>query len=290
MKILNFGSRILNSGKRGVCTLLLLFAVSATAYAYPPAPYHTIYGLVRDEWGNPLQVESRIILTTADGTALSTRIVPGLAPGINYRLAVPMDAGIAPDLYRPTAQRPFVPFQIEVKIGSQTWLPIEMQGDFRNLGEPAMETRIDLTLGVDSNGDGLPDAWKDMVIAMAGGGLTREDIHPDGDLDGDGMSNYQEYLAGTYAWDFGDRLRLDVIEVKESAAILEFLAIDGRTYRIFGSRNLQDWEPIRFRVPLSDEPDLYRGSYFAPEVRMIRAEVALEPEENPTRFYSLEVQ
>jgi hypothetical protein len=44
--------------------------------------------------------------------------------------------------------------------------------------------------GTDSNGNGLPDAWERTYFRSLG-------VDPNGDADGDGMSNKQEYLAGT---------------------------------------------------------------------------------------------
>ena len=47
-----------------------------------------------------------------------------------------------------------------------------MRGDYSALGRPGESTRIDLTLGEDRDGDGLPDAWERTLITASGGKLT----------------------------------------------------------------------------------------------------------------------
>jgi hypothetical protein len=277
---------------RTIHTILALSLLPPlAALAFPPAPHHEIHGLVRDQWGNPLTIDhARIVLRTDAGTEVRGVVTPGMEPGVNYRLLVPMDAAITPDLYRRNALQTLVPFRIRVQVGDTAYLPIQMKGDYSLLGEPAGVTRIDLTLGTDSDGDGLPDAWKDMVIAMMGGGLTRADIRPQDDLDGDGMTNLQEYIAGTYAWDPNDKLWLDIIEVRDADVLLEFSTINGRSYRIWGSSDLREWAPVRFRLPAFDAPGETRASYVAPNVRRLTAEVPrVEIIENP-RFFRLQVQ
>lgn len=75
--------------------LLLLVAAlwPSAALAYPPAPHHTLYGCVRDQYGTPLtDTNAQVILQTPSGVQLQTAVSPGLGNGINYALAVPMDA------------------------------------------------------------------------------------------------------------------------------------------------------------------------------------------------------
>lgn len=268
-----------------------LLLMPLAALAYPPAPHHEIYGQVRDQWGNPLSTGgAQIILETDNGTRITGKITPGMGPGMNYRLTVPMDAGVTPDTYRTTALKPLVPFRVQVRIGNATYLPMQMRGDYAILGEPAEETRIDLTLGADSDGDGLPDAWKDMVVAMTGGGLTREDIRPEDDIDGDGMTNLQEYIAGTYAWDSLDNLWLKILEVREQEIALEFLAIDGRSYKIWGSSNLEEWTQVDFHLPAVDAPGTHRASYFAPAVARMNVEVPRSEVSDVPAFFRLQVE
>jgi hypothetical protein len=130
------------------------------AWAFPPLPPHTVYGLVRDEFGNPLiSTGTELMLETLAGTTITTAVVPKLDAGVNYRIEVPVDAGLTSDLYRPTAMRPSAPFRIRVRIGGRTYVPIEMKASMALLGQPAKSSRVDLTLGEDTSGDGLPDAW-----------------------------------------------------------------------------------------------------------------------------------
>jgi len=50
-------------------------------------------------------------------------------------------------------------------------------------------------LDYDSDGDGIPDTW--MTHTSASTGLASDRSRAQDDADGEGMSNSQEYLAGT---------------------------------------------------------------------------------------------
>src|SRR5688572_20369226 len=116
----------------GVLGLFLALSTSA----FPPAPHHLIYGMVRDEMGDPIShTNAEIILETSSGVQITAPVIPGQQPGINYQLSVPMDAGATSDAYKPTALSPAVPFKIRVRIGQTLYLPIEMVGDFSQLGQ-----------------------------------------------------------------------------------------------------------------------------------------------------------
>ena len=255
------------------CLVLLIFGwITASALSFPPTPHHTIYGIVRDEMGNPLAVEgAEVILETLAGMQIKAAVSLNLGPGMNYRIRVPMDAGLTSDNYKPNALRPTVAFRIKVKIGQVVYLPIELKGNYANLGKPAQNTHLDLTLGEDSDGDGLPDAWERALIQMSGGNLTLKDIQGNLDSDGDGLTNSQEYQIGTYAFDSKDGLRIDVSGMSKGRPMLAFTVIYGRTYVIEGSSDLQTWTPVLFRIT-EEGPIL--SSYVARDVRLIHAVVA----------------
>jgi hypothetical protein len=272
-----------------IATCLLALGLAFTLHAYPPMPDHILYGQVRDELGNPLQIDSgEVLLETASGTQITTHVVPGLELGVNYRLAVPMDAGLTQDRYKPTALRPTVPFKLRVRIGNTVYVPLEMQGHYANLGAPAQRTRLDLTLGEDADGDGLPDAWERALIAASGRPLTLADIRAEDDFDGDGLSNLQEYLAGTYAFDPQDGFVLDLLAAEDDVAVLEFLVIRGHSYTLQAADELGLWSPLAFRVTAPQREDTPRQYYYATDVRVLRVEPLSEGQSQ--RFFRLLVQ
>lgn len=233
-------------------TLSLLAAVSALAF--PPAPHHTLFGVVKNRLGNPLKAgEATLILSGPNGEVMRAPVDPSIATGINYTLQVALDSNRTPQLYLPTAMLPASPYSIRVVIGSVSYLPIQMQGQVPTLGAAAGSTRVDLTLGEDSDGDGLPDAWEQDVIDFDPddnlAGLA--DVKPGDDSDGDGMTNLAEYIAGTYAFDKLDALNLEVKAVANQMARLEFVTVTGRTYHLSSSVDGVLWQNQPFSLAAS---------------------------------------
>lgn len=268
-----------------------ILLLPSTSRAFPPAPPHVIYGQVRDEYGVPLTLANAQIIFSVEGTngvQIVGSITPDLEPGVNYRLSLPMDSGTKPDLYKPTALMPTAPFRIRVKIGNTTYLPMEMAANYANLGKPAQSTRIDLTLGVDANGDGLPDAWQQLLLAMLGPGAL---IGPNDDADGDGISNLNEYLAGTYAFDPANGFRLDMVLGAGGTPLLEFMVISPRTYTVFGSTNLQTWAPFEIKIPADGPAAPNLPNYRATDIHTLQVQPILPPGPASSQyFFKVQVQ
>ena len=259
------------------------------AVAYPPAPPHVIYGMVRDEMGNPLTVENAyVVLESGSGNQVVAQVIPGLEVGVNYRMKVPVDSGASMDMYRNNAMTQSTPFNLRVQIGDNSYLPIEMSGTFPKIGEPATTQRIDLTLGEDSDGDGLPDAWERALLASAQGVL--KDIDPNADADNDGLSNLEEYHAGTYAFDAKDGFSLKMVEISDVNVSLEFMAVRGRTYRVFGSSNLDEWEQVPFSRTGGDQDVSVRTSFSAETSDVVQVKVDTAEQPVSMRFFKLRVE
>src|SRR5258708_28349495 len=100
---------------KATLAVVLTFALCAAmprALAYPPAPHHLIYGLVRDEYGTPFgNSEARIILQTTNGVQILGTVLDGLAFGVNYQIEIPMHSRRTVDTYSPTALTPATPFR-----------------------------------------------------------------------------------------------------------------------------------------------------------------------------------
>ncbi len=268
---------------------LLTALLPLAAMAFPPAPPHQIYGIVRDQIGNPLSDGAEVIFEASSGVILKTFVVARSEPGVNYSLDVPMDAGLTSDLYNPTALMPTAPFRLRVKVGKTTFLPIEMTGNLSTLGHPGGRTRIDLTLGVDSDGNGLPDAWEQAVAAFLGRKWQSGQIRPDDLYPGTGMTYRQVYLAGTYAVSPTEGFALQIVHSPGTAPNLAFTAVKGRTYTLQAASVLGQWTDVSFRLlPLtSNAAPLF--AYQATETRRIEIEPPLVGEQ-PARFFRLIVR
>src|SRR5262245_13175519 len=260
-----------------------MLVLALASQAFPPAPSHLIYGQVRDEYGVALSVTNALIVfESTNAGQIASSIVPQLEPGVNYRLNLSMDSGIAPDLYKVTALQPNVPFRLRVKIGDVNYLPMEMVANYATLGQPAESTRIDLTLGVDADGDGLPDAWQRLLISMLGPGAR---IGPNDDADGDGISNLNEYLAGTYAFQPDSGFRLNLVRNAEGAPLLEFMVVSPRTYTVYSSTDLQSWVPIQFNIPADGPSATNLSSYRATDIHILQVSPILPPGQPVTGQY-----
>ncbi|MEN9576537.1 MAG: hypothetical protein RL514_4392 [Verrucomicrobiota bacterium] len=256
--------------------------------AFPPALPHTIYGMARDEYGNPLGTNATIVLTTSAGLSVSTRVNPELEPGVNYRLVVPLDSGVRSDVYKTGALQGTVPFRIRVTINNATFLPLEMTGDYSLLGQPGKRTRIDLTLGEDTNGNGLPDAWERAMIAARGWNGSLTNLTANSSFGTNGVTLLQEYVAGTYGFEDGNGLNLAIARVEAGTPVLEFLAVRGRSYAIVGSTDLKTWVPVAFR-PLLPGADPV-SNYLSTEVRLLQVAVPAPSTGAVPLFYKLQIQ
>ena len=116
----------------------------------------------------------------------------------------------------------------------------------------------------DSDNDGMPDAWEQLYGLIVGVNDAAAD------LDGDGVSNLNEYLSGTLPNDPNSYLRLLIVGA--GPALLQFNAGDGRTYTIEYKNTLTTpaWSK------LTDVP--------AGVARLVQVP---DPSATPKRFYRL---
>lgn len=261
----------------------------------PPAPYNLLYGVVRDKYGTPLTSASgRIVLETPGGAVVSTAVMPGYAPGVNYQLKVPMDSGDTPDLYRWNALTASAPYKLYVVLNGVTNLPIEMTVNYATLGQPGKSARIDLTLGVDSNGDGIPDAWENAFLAsLAAMGINPpllSQLNPNGIYTADGLTLRQQYLFGTYPFNPSQPCLATFAGFKGGSPELLFPTITGRYYSVLASADAEHWNTVSFYLPTDSQSGPARTYYYAPGVAT--AEVYVVPPGNgvKTQFYRILVQ
>ncbi len=260
--------------------------------ANPPGPYHVLYGTVRDQYGTPLSsAQAQGVLQTTSGDDLSAPVVPGISiAGVNYLLKVPMNSGVTPDLYQPNVLVPLVPFKLLVVIGTVTNLPIEMTTTNLALGQWAKSTRVDLTLGVDSNGDGIPDAWEYAFLAALGTNVPLSSLNANSVLTPDGLTLQQEYLLGTSLFNPGNPLTITFLGFNGASPVLEFPTLTGRTYTLLASPDLTSWSAVAFNLPSDGTGGPPRSFYFASGTATIQVYVAPPPAGTTKEFYRIQVQ
>ena len=87
-----------------------------------------------------------------------------------------------------------------------------------------------LTVLADTDGDGMPDSWETAYAFNPGNPADAPE-----DADGDGMSNVEEYRAGTDPRDTSSFLRIESIESElatTGSMRLSFIAVSNRTYTV----------------------------------------------------------
>jgi subtilisin family serine protease len=94
--------------------------------------------------------------------------------------------------------------------------------------------RLNLLRIVDTDGNGLPDWWEQIYFGQPTG------VNPTADRDGDGMTNLQEFFAGTNPSDPQSVFRISSIvgEMNGTGFVVTWTAVSGMSYRVSYSASL----------------------------------------------------
>ena len=90
---------------------------------------------------------------------------------------------------------------------------------------------------IDSNSNGISDEWENQYF---GGDVSQP---TQTDSDGDGMTDYSEFVAGTDPLNPPPAVDLDLAPLQSGISRLEWRAVPGKQYRIQYSTNLTEWKP-----------------------------------------------
>lgn len=161
----------------------------ATAASVPPVslPPFIITGRVVDYTGGG--VSSAEVRVRKNGVLLArceARRFESDTPA-NYAVSVPMS-----NLESATAACTGDNLSIEIDAGGATYTDTNL---VISAAKPGRTLKINLRAAVSTNGKGVADQYlEDIMWDLEDRGLAVSDYDPTGDYDGDGVSNYDEYL------------------------------------------------------------------------------------------------
>ncbi|HEY9074476.1 MAG TPA: hypothetical protein VIN67_10135, partial [Desulfobaccales bacterium] len=119
---------------------------------------------------------------------------------------------------------------------------------------------------LDTNGDGLPDAWQIQYF----GSISSPSARPDADPDHDGANNLQEYLAGTDPTDPNSVFKLAAAnQVAPGVLRLQWLSATNRLYTLLESTNLnasmQAFNPLASNILATPPVNTYLVTNASPQ-------------------------
>ena len=240
----------------------LFFMCAGSLMAFPPAPYYTIFGDVRDEFGSLVPAGATVVFSYQSKEMARYPITPVAGQDYNYQIRMRLDmnsAGTA--VYNSIAVQSGMAYTLKVDIGGVTYLPIELSAKAPLVGAAADRKRLDLTLGQDTDLDGLPDAWERALLQRLGLPLTElARVTPSGVLEADGLTNLQKYISGTYSGDTSQSFYLKIKEVTDTDVGVEFYTLTNKVYSVEKSADLAVWTPVTFTVGIGSEVSVYTAT------------------------------
>lgn len=247
-----------------------------------PQPMCVFFGQARDGFGLPYRTNADVILLRGTNEVARHSIRGSLAPGVNFALYVHLDEGRVATRYSPRALRSgeVVSIRVHDADGEKT---IMESATIPPAGLPGELVLVNVTAAQDADGDSLPDLWESELIAWSGGALkSLWDVRGEDDFDGDGMSNREEYFAGTFAFLDYDALIIEQAILAASDRLrLTFLTVPGKSYHVSSLSDLAqaDWQPCGFALTEA-------GATQTPPVEGNGGWLSLYvPLEEPNRFY-----
>ena len=274
--------------------LIVLVLAGAALVLLPPAPFAGLpqpmcvyYGQARDGYGLPYLANADVILRHGTNEIARHTVRGALSPGVNFALYAHLDDGRSAQDYSPRALHSGDLISIFVRDAGGERTVMENQA-VPPVGPPGELVLINATAADDVDRDGLPDQWEWELIAWSDGRLrTLNDVRGSDDFDGDGMSNLDEYRAGTFAFLDYDYFCVDQSALTPNGRLrLTFLSVPGKFYSACATTNLTEavWTPCAFSLtetgPVETTPAEGNGYWC----------YLYLPLEAPARFFRLMVE
>jgi hypothetical protein len=180
-----------------------------------------------------------------------------LNPGVNFALYVSLDDGSEDRPYSDIAIEEGAPVEIIVRdadgehsIMNTNALPVPEY--------PGQVILVNVTAGIDSDHDGMSDAWEQEIVDMSTNpAITSiEDVRPEDDYDGDFASNWDEYRSGNFAFLDYDYLFIEHLAFVGERMQMELLSVPGKAYTVSYTTNLLGGAWLDCELSATDSGDL----------------------------------
>ncbi len=159
------------------------------------------------------------------------------------------------------------------------------------VGLPGALKRLDVVLASDANNDGVADEYEESIAyLMWKNGIANYDATAD--YDGDGQSNYAEYVAGTNPFDATDRFSVRQMAMDKGLdgyVALRVPVSRGRSYTVAATSELNpaEWRSAPFTLDPSVAPSTTQLNTGASEAGY---KTVFVPKEGTRRFYKVNVE
>lgn len=116
-------------------------------------------------------------------------------------------------------------------------IEVVLNAPVTSMGQAQYLRLVDVNVWVDTDHDGMPDAWE-----------TANSFNPDSsldaqlDADGDGQSNLAEFLAGTAPRDASSRLAIASLTRTPGTVTVSWSSVPGKSYVIQACDDLSSWQ------------------------------------------------
>ncbi len=227
-----------------------------------PAPLVTFYGMISDEFGWPYSGGVNITVSANGLIVLNKNVQTAVGRNYNYIFRMPYDTGVVEYSLSSVTLGDTIEVVVTALATSTVLVDKTLTVNF----PPGVVINLNLAGGTDSLGDGLPDALRYWIWQTLGlpGPYNATNITASMDSDGDGVSNLNEFLAGTDPANATDYLKLAIAkgpafamtQVCSNVSQLSWFSVPGKAYQleVATSQNGHTvWNPLFFASSLPGE-------------------------------------
>lgn len=223
----------MQTSSRLLRSLVLGLAISLPAAAGLPLPSLTFYGMFLDEFGWPYPSDDYVEVYAQGVKILSHTLSPALGSDYNFLVRVPYDTGGKLGDYSPDVITPGD--NVLIKLVDNGTGQTVISTNFICTLPAGSVVRFNSRSGTDSLGDGISDELRQWIWSAVGDGsvFAPSKVRAADDSDGDGVSNLDEFLAGTDPANPDDALGVSIARTAyPGVSQLQFFSVPGKTYRM----------------------------------------------------------